>query len=721
MACPGPPLCCDECCTHRLFIPEIEWSDNVFGKRCGRPLLAAPAVTASYRDGDFVYLVAEVPRLVDGVVRYGYYAEKWDKDGTREWRSDRLFTTTDTGFIDTDRSKATAITSDGSHCWVAIAENDATGGLSKMFRLDALDGDTLFEGELGASDELTIYSLSPTGDNKCYIGHGVSTNYSWVSTWDDDTLTDRFGVFGYSYDREFYVSSIIPDGSDIYLGHTVVTTDRFGSCQANPCDLCSPIGAVSRWDSNRQLIWLSYGGNQAKIAKSGSTVFVMSVGLMVYGALDDEWGDPTWFRTVDLPTIPDNSCGLTDIACDDNFLWLAGCRHIVQTDHDGILTSAVPHVHEDDIPFWNVLPYTPNGDQVLTVAAMQDDTAIGGGKANLCEPDTPLEPEELFTEEVACDQEANDFCESSVPLYTLLGASCASGDVLGEDGLCYSHTNVGWCNINQCGVVSTNGRVAISECTDHEQWPKCSGPGIITYTDCNDEVVTETLRFSSHCVDGGWRWFDSWDGGSIAFTVPCDGSFGPDDIDLTIDGCTVTVDSASITCDGPLGYASMEFTFSGTCGECAINGCGAFGAESCETLISTDCCEGVPTELPVTMTSGVCSYANGVTGTATWNATLGEWECVLTLTTAVGDKTWGFAFFCPMAGGAPTDFTIRGLNAMSALSADCEPNMDYTASMGATCSPLSVTFSNVQFTGASACCDDGTPMPPAATATIVIG
>lgn len=676
MACPGPPLCCDECCTHRLFIPEIEWSDNVFGKRCGRPLLAAPAVTASYRDGDFVYLVAEVPRLVDGVVRYGYYAEKWDKDGTREWRSDRLFTTTDTGFIDSDRSKATAITSDGSHCWVAIAENDAAGGLSKMFRLDALDGDTLFEGEAGASDELTIYSLAPTGDNKCYIGHNFQVNEPWVSTWDDDTLTDRFGVL--TFNTEHYVSSIVPDGTDIYLGHTEVTTDRFGACQAESCDLCSPSGAVSRWNGDRQLIWLSYGGAQAKIAKVGTTVFVACVDTAVYGALEDEWGDTVWFRDLFVDPVEDATCGMniTDIAADANFVWLSACRHVVQTDHDGIITSSVPHVHEADIPFWNVEPYTPNGNQVLTVAALQDDTAVGGGKANLCEPDEPLEPDERISSAVACTEGAGDFCTSSVP-----GPGCGAGGSLGEDNLCYAQTNVGWCNINDCGTVSTNGRVVISECTDHEQWPPCSGPGIITYTDCDDVTVTETLRFSSHCVDGGWRWFDSWDGGSIAFTIPCDGSFGPDDIDLVIDGCTTTVDSASITCAGPLGYASMEFTFSGTCGACAINGCGAFGAETCETAVDSPCCDNqVPSTLTATFSSGACAGANGQTITIEWNgaAWLGD--------ATINGETWSVSFGCNGTTGdsCAAKWSIGGY-------IGCQPTLAF-GEAGCSCDPFSVTF-----------------------------
>lgn len=618
MACPGPPLCCDECCTHRLFIPEIEWSDNVFGKRCGRPLLAAPAVTASYRDGDYVYLVAEVPRLVDGVVRYGYYAEKWDKDGTREWRSDRLFTTTDTGFIDTDRSKATAITSDGSHCWVAIAENDATGGLSKMFRLDALDGDVLFEGEAGASDELTIYSLAPTGGGKVYLGHqggrGVGFGYDFVSTWDDDTLTDGFGLVVGS-GESIYVTSIVPDGTDIYVAHTFAFTDRFGDCQGDPCDLCIVGGSVSRFDAERKLVWISPAGTQPKICKSGSKIYVACTGTTVYGQLDDEWGDQDWFRSVDLPTIPFNSCGLRDIACDDNFLWLAGCRHIVQTDHDGILTSAVPHVHEDDIPFWNVLPYTPNGDQVFAVSAMQDDTAVGGGKANLCEPETPLDPEELFTEEVACDPEANDFCSTSIPG---VGGGCGGGEVLGPDNVCYGPDNIQWCNVNQCGTKTTNGRVKISECEDREKLPPCEGPGAIKYTDCDDVLQNPTFRFASHCVDGGWKWFGEWDGGTIAFTVPCDGTFGPDDVALTIDDCTVTVDDAYIDCDGPNGYAAMYFTFSGICGECSINGCGVFGGTDCTTGITVCCDDPFPTTLTATFSAPACAALHGITVTLTY-------------------------------------------------------------------------------------------------------
>lgn len=634
MTCQGVPPCCDQCCTHRLFDPEIDWSESVVNKQiCGAGLDAAPTVVDSWRNGDYVYFVAEIPRLVDGVVRFGYRAEKWSKTGTRQWKTAILFTTTDTGFNDQDRTKAAAICSDGTTVWVAIAENDLTGsptGLSKVWRLNASTGAVAFAGAAGAGDSLTVYSMAPTGDGKVYIGHGLATGYYWVSTWDDDTLTDRFGVFGaVPGGGDFYVSSIVPDGSDIYLGHTVIGTDRFGPCQADPCDLCGPTGAVSRWNGDRELVWLSYGGSQAKIAKVGSTVFVAALNSPVYGALDDEWGDPEWFRQLDV-TEDDDACGMqiTDIDADASHVWLSACRYVVQTDHLGIEEAFVPHVHEDDIPFWNESPYTPNGNQVLTVAAIQDGTAVGGGRANLCDPETPLEPEERTTSEVTCDDEATDFCTSSVP-----GPGCGGGGSLGEDNLCYAQTNVGWCNINQCGVVSTNGRVAISECTDHEQWPKCSGPGIITYTDCNDEVVTETLRFSSHCVDGGWRWFTSWDGGSLAFTVPCDGSFGPDDIDLVIDGCTTTVDTATITCDGPLGYASMEFTFSGSCSSCNINGCGAFGAEECEPAEDLCGCTEVPDTLYATLTNVLfceCADATVVTLTrdgSTWSGSTAFGGC----------------------------------------------------------------------------------------------
>lgn len=583
-------------------MPENEWSDSVRNRQiCGRALQASPAVVASYRDGDYVYLVSEIPRLVDGVVRYGYYAEKWLNTGTREWRSDLLFTTSDTGFIDTDRSKATAITSDGSHCWVAIAENDATGGLSTMFRLDALDGDVLFEGEAGASDELTIYSLAPTGDNKCYIGHNFQVNEPWVSTWDDDTLTDRFGVF--TSNSEHYVSSIVPDGDDIYLGHTLITTDRFGDCQAEACGMCFVGGAVSRWNAARELVWLSYGGEQAKIAKSGSTVFVgvletgiFDTGDNHYGALDDEWGDPLWFRRLDIDA-EDTTCGMsvTDISADTNFVWISACRHIVQTDHLGIAQSFVPHVHEDDIPAWNKFPYAGN-NQVLTVAAIQDDTAVGGGRASLCDPETPLAPEDRTTSEVECDPDE--------PL-------CDGG----------SESDYRWCNFNDCGRISTNGRRSIAGYCDQAVWPPCEGPFYLKYTDCDDVLTEETFNLVSEVectaedpgLNGPRYYGTSPNGATISIRIPCDGSFGPHEVSLTIPDCTVTVDTAEIVCDGPMGYAAIYITFSGTCGECAINGCGAFGAETCEIPSPCGGCDAPPTTAFATVTSS-CGAVNGATG-----------------------------------------------------------------------------------------------------------
>ncbi|MCC7419946.1 MAG: hypothetical protein IT428_06685 [Planctomycetaceae bacterium] len=267
-----------------------------------------------------------------------------------------------------------------------------------------------------------------------------------------------------------------------------------------------------------------------------------------------------------------------------------------------------------------------------------------------------------------------------------VGGGCGNGGSLGEDGLCWALTNVCWRDINTCGTVSTNGRVVISECTDHTQWPKCSGPGIITYTDCNDEVVTETLRFSSHCVPDGWRWYDSWDGGSIAFTVPCDGSFGPDDIDLVIDGCTTTVDTATITCDGPLGYASMEFTFSGTCGECAIEGCGAFGAESCEVPSPCGGCDSPPTTAFATVTSS-CGAVNGATGSGDrdgdqYEATLSA--CGLTATLICQESGFNISM-------SPAECFLTPL----------------TAATGA-CDPFSWSASFLYINGGSCtCCDTG--------------
>lgn len=673
--CKRPPLCCDQYCTHRLFEPEIDWSDSVVNKQIsGRGLLASPAVTASWRNGDYVYLVGEIPRPIGGVVRFTYRAAKVNAaTGAVAWRSDVLFTTTDTGFIDADRAKATAICSDGSTTWVAIAEIDSTGsptGLSKVFRLNESTGAVAFAGDPGAGDDLTVYSMTPTGTGKVYLGHqggrGTGFGYDFVQTWDDDVLTDGFGLVVGS-GESIHVSSIVPDGDDIYVAHTFAFTDRFGDCQAEPCDLCTVGGSVSRFDSERKLVWLSPAGTQPKICKSGSKIYVACTGTTTYGQLDDEWGDQDWFRTVDLPTIPDNSCGLTDIACDASHLWLAGCRHVVQTDHDGILESAVPHVHEADIPLWNVVPYTPNGDQVLAIVAIQDETAVGGGKANLCEPETPLDPEEMDTAEVSCDPEATDFCSTGSPGPT----GCGPTAVLGPDGTCYGPDNIQWCNVNACGTITTNGRVRISECSDRTKLPPCTGPGVIHYTDCDDEETNASFQFASHCVDGGWKWFGEWDGGSVAFTVPCDGTFGPDDVDLVIDGCTTTVDTATINCDGPLGYASIDFTFSGSCGECAIEGCGAFGATEC--ILPICGCSGVPDTLYATLTNILfCECADAVVVTLTRSGS--TWSGSAAFGTCDGGKTINIDLTCNEPDWelaiAITDCTVN-VNAFS--TEECDP------------------------------------------------
>lgn len=182
-------------------------------------------------------------------------------------------------------------------------------------------------------------------------------------------------------------------------------------------------------------------------------------------------------------------------------------------------------------------------------------------------------------------------------------------------------------------------------------------------------------------------------------------------------------------CDPP----SFTFTWDGTldsqtgtagdwiedcCGGTA--GCGGFNREGCGP--STDCCGAMEATYPVSMSSAICPYASGVTGTATWNPAINAFECVLDVTTAGGLKTWGFSVACPEAGGSASDFVLGPL--LSATVVNCEPNTTYVADFGtAECSPLSLTFTNVQFAhnGFGVCCDDGTPMSPSATATIVIG
>jgi hypothetical protein len=188
------PLCCPQCCTHRLW-DELPWSDSVTNKQiCGYGRLSAPAVVNSWRNGDYVYFVVEQRKAVDSVPRFAYRAEKWHKDGTRAWQTDDLFVTASTGFIGTDHSDGTAICSDGTKVWVAIAENAATGspgGLTTMWRLNASTGATDFAGDPGCGDSLLsglkVRSLCPDGTGKVLVGHqGGIGGADFINTWHDD-------------------------------------------------------------------------------------------------------------------------------------------------------------------------------------------------------------------------------------------------------------------------------------------------------------------------------------------------------------------------------------------------------------------------------------------------------------------------------------------------------------------------------------------------------
>lgn len=178
---------------------------------------------------------------------------------------------------------------------------------------------------------------------------------------------------------------------------------------------------------------------------------------------------------------------------------------------------------------------------------------------------------------------------------------------------------------------------------------------------------------------------------------------------------TFTFDGEGIVTNGS---GATDNFLENCCG--GLTGCGGFITTGCGP--STDCCGSLENEYPVTLSSAVCPYANGATGTATWNPSINAWECILEITTAVGVKTWGFALACPEAGGSASDFTVGPL--LSGDTVNCEPDSSYQADFDtAECSPLSLTFTDVTFAhnGLGVCCDDGTPMSPAATATIVIG
>lgn len=607
MACPGPPLCCPQCCTHRLFDPEIDWSDSIANKQiCGTVNGFPPRVRDAWMSGDHVYLLAEIPRGPAGLLTHRYRVRKQHKDGTKIWDSAILVTNSDNPFgTPGDGQAAVAkVASDGTNVWAAVSGSSDPTATSTMFRLNASTGAVEYSGDPGAGDSLTVWALCPDGYGFCLIGHEYVGGF--VSTWNDDVLANRFGADGcVEPGATLKATSITVDGDDIYVGHSTYAPRFFAGIDGPSC----PAGGfVSRYNVDLELVWCSYGGaaagpDQTFIAKSGLIYFVFHGGGGV-GALETTWGVPQWVVTFNTDPMVDVGCGVftTGVAVDSS-VWVSVCRWIFEVDPaDGSIISAVPHVHEADI--------TVEEPHVLTVAATGDGTAIGGGRAVPCDPDVPLEPEERASTAATCD--------TFTPGCTNSGGPCLEFP---------TQTKPDWCHTNECGSITTNGRFAISECAgDLTQMPPCSGPGAIRYTQCEGGDVTESFTFTSECSSGGRTWTGEFTDGSVELEYICGDTFGPENVTLTISGCTITVTEASITCDGPFGYAVFNFSFSGTCGECEINGCGVFGAEDCEIPEVPYCeCLSLPDEITATFSDNSgCTGFTGQTITLSWDAGMGS-------------------------------------------------------------------------------------------------
>lgn len=676
-----PWLGCRDCCTHRLVdgTPEVVWSENS-GCDCPCPRCTETVFDAWHHGGVFYLLTATKCDSGVPTVNSRNRVQAWDSDGERLWVSPLL---NDAEIADA----AGRVCSDGTNVWVSVG-----GGSPFLYRLDPADGSIEY-----TSIEFTysINYLCPDGAGSVWLAHEYLSDGDgdgFVSLWSDGTFSDRFGGNGSAT-----AYSIDLSGDTLYVGHNLYTTTEFAD------EYCTPCGFVSRYDEGT-LVWISCGrvSNLSPytdpastfplvplVALEGGVVYFAFKDGSGYGAMETVAGEPQWIREIDR-AIPIAVCGgrsepIRDFDAGGGFLWIVVNRWLIQLDTSGNVATSVPHsdtnIGKNSCQFWQLNCVTSDGTG-----------ALFGGQA------------------VDCDNPENESQDSSA----VAGADCDEG------------TDANWCTprdwdeVNDCGSLTTTGRRRVGGCT-LAQSPPCEGPVVVNYV-CGETTVSETIDTiaSGEDCEGSVSWAGSSDTVDIVVTINCDGTA---EVELTIEGCTITSTTATLNCAGPFGYAAVDFTFTGTCDGCDLSGCGILHGEDCEIGVSTDCCGSVPESLPVSMSSTFCSYANGVTGTATWNASLSQWECVLTVTTAVGDKTWGFALECPAMGGSAQDFTIRELDAMSMLSADCEPNATFQADMTSTCDPFELTVIDVEFAhaGMGQCCDDGTPMSPAAKATIVIG
>lgn len=630
---------CRDCCTHRLVdgTPDVVWSKNAgVGTLCDR--CDETVFDAWHHAGVFYLLTATKCDSGVPTVNSRNRVQAWDSDGDRLWVSPLL--------NDTEQSTAGRVASDGTHVWVTVG-----GGTPLVYRLDPADGAIEYT---STEFSYSINYLCPDGAGKVWLAHLYQSDGDgdgFVSLWADDVISDRFGGAGVGGGATAY--SIVADSSALYVGHNLYATTEFAA------EYCTPCGFVSRYDEGA-LIWISCGriSNLSPytdpastfplvplIALEGGVVYFAFYDGSGYGAMETLAGKPQWIREIDR-AIPIAVCGgrsepIRDFDAGGGFLWIVVNRWLIQLDTSGNVLDSVPHsdtnIGKNACQFWQLNCVTSDGTG-----------ALFGGQA------------------VACENPENDEQDSTA----VAAAECDAGV---DANWCSPHD---WDEVNDCGSLTTTGRRRVGGCT-LAQSPPCEGPVVVNYI-CGETSVSATVDTvaSGESCDEFVSWAGSGSGIDILITVNCDGSA---EVDLSIDGCTITGTTATLNCDGPFGYAAVEFTFTGDCGDCDLNGCGVLFGEECEPDggIMICCDDPFPTSLTATLSAPSCAALHGVTIPLAYVGELfpdvHAWEGIINID-GCGDCTFRFqvnnGIACEWAMGIQQDGS--GTDIWGCFDTDCD-------------------------------------------------
>lgn len=577
MACNQFPwLGCPDCCTHRLIdsAASVAWSLNAdsaaYCEKCRKTV-----IESCYAGGTYYLLVY----WQSADIQVHNSVQAWSSSGDKLWETE-----ISTGTANTSG----CITSDGTNVWASINPTS-----TKIWRLDATSG--TIEDDSPMSGGLTPNGLTASGGS-VYVAHAwqdiAEDGNGFVSLWFDGVVLDRFGAA--TCDTSPVAYCVSEAGGAVFVGHGFYSTDDFGI----DGECCVP-GFVSRYESG-VLKWISPYDlsdeiddiDPVLIKVSGDTIYWVIRGTPFYGTMDVDDGQVKVAKVLDFGS--GGECGdepaITDMDADGSNIWITACRWAYVLDATGTIDATRPHVsladYVESFPFANVL---------RTVACDGAGNALIGGKAVKC-------------------------AVSDLETKTEHDASCA--DVVA----CDPHE---WCHPADCGIIATNGRVAIAECA-RDKWPPCNGSLHVEGDGC--ETFSEDRPVTGvGCVDGTWTWsavsavecaagVPRWEWG-LSYT--CDG--GPV-VEFQYGGVDADVTNVELVCDGPNGYAAIYFDWStedaGSCCEGSMSGCGAMNADEC--AVSFCGCDGVPKSLTATL-----SGCHSTTVAMAWNGTgfSGTFDC----------------------------------------------------------------------------------------------